>query len=161
MKLLLLILAFFILCLPLQAQKKRDILINRVISVTESTEDVEDGQKPLKTEYIKYDPTGEVIEEIKYKNNGDFDFHTSYEYDSKGNKKRETWYNSKRQKEYTVDIEYDNDGNKVKEIYTNAKGNKEKTIEYKYSNGLKTEKIIYLANGKIKMKKKYNYEFQK
>lgn len=161
MKIIIPFFVFFLLCLPLQAQKKRDILINRVVSITETTEDVEDGQKPFKTEYVKYDAAGEVVEEIKYKNNGDFDFHVSYEYDSKGNKKRETWYNSKRQKDYTVDIEYDGEGNKVKETYVNAKGNKEKTIEYKYTNGLKSERIIFLANGKIKMKKKYTYEFQK
>ncbi len=155
------IIVFVCVSLNLHAQKKRDLIVNRVTAVTETNEDVEEGQKPVKTDFTRFDATGEVVEEIKYKNDGKFDSHFTYEFDSKGNKKKEISFDAKGQKEYSVDIEYDADGNKFRETYTNDKGQKEKIIEYKYNNGLKTDRIVLFPNGKVKSKKKYIYDFQK
>ena len=149
------------ICYSLQAQKKRDLLLNRVIGVTETNEDFEDGQKPVKTEITKFDQTGEIIEITKYKNDGKFDSHFTYEYDSKGNKKKEISYNYKGQKEFWIDIEYNEEGNKFRESYVNVKGQKEKVIEYKYNNGLKSERLVLLPSGKVKSKKAYTYELHK
>jgi antitoxin component YwqK of YwqJK toxin-antitoxin module len=77
-----------------------------------------------------FDPKGNVIEEIIYKQ-GKVDTHFKYQYDENSNKIKEE--------------EFDNSG-KLKE-----------SSEYKYENGRRIEKTVYDSNKKIKTKKFYKY----
>jgi hypothetical protein len=120
--------------LSLYGQKKKSIQQHRLKAITVYNQDFVDGKgKPIKESFTKYDELGNVIEEI--------------EYDDKGEEKKHVVY------------EYDDEYNRIKETYLNPKGAKEKIIEFKYQDGLKTEKIVYLPNGKIKSKKKYVYDY--
>jgi hypothetical protein len=124
----------FLVVIPVMSQKKKSIQANKIKSTTVMQEDYEKNNgRSVKEAYTKFDESGNVIEEIEYDDYGKEKLHVQYEYD-------------------------DND-NKTKEIFINPKGVREKVIEYKYEDGLKTEKIVYLPNGKIKSKKKYIYEF--
>jgi hypothetical protein len=123
-----------IVALPLFSQKKKSIQANQIKSTTVYQEDYEKNNgRSVKEFYTKFDESGNIIEEI--------------EYDDYGKEKNHTLY------------EYDENDNKIKEISLSPKGAKEKVIEYKYNEGFKTEKIVYLPNGKIKSKKKYVYEY--
>lgn len=142
-------------------QKKRDIIQNRVKSITEMYENVEEGRKAYKTGFVRYDRTGEVVEELKLKNSGNFDSHYLYEYNNKGNCKKETSLDEKGKILFYVEIEYDALGNKVTETQFSATGKKEKATEYKYNaQGMRSERIIVMPNGKVKSKKQYVYEFE-
>jgi antitoxin component YwqK of YwqJK toxin-antitoxin module len=77
-----------------------------------------------------YDQRGNLIEDISYKQ-GKIDKHFKYQYDSNNNKIRED--------------EYDPSGRLIE------------SSEYKYENGLRTEKIVYDPNKKMKSRKIYQY----
>ncbi|MDP4222278.1 MAG: hypothetical protein Q8868_03100 [Bacteroidota bacterium] len=77
-----------------------------------------------------YDQRGNLIEDISYKQ-GKINKHFKYQYDSNNNKIREE--------------EYDPSGRLFE------------SSEYKYENGLRTEKIVYDPNKKIKSRKIYQY----
>jgi hypothetical protein len=118
----------------IDAQKKKEAKLNRIQTTTEYEEDyVKNNGRSVKNSYTKFDEMGNVLEEI--------------EYDDYGKEKKHVIY------------EYDEDDNKIKETYLSPKGTKDKVIEYKYENGLKKEKIVYGANGKVVLKKKYVYTF--
>ncbi len=121
---------------PMFGQKKKNIQIHKIKSITVYNEDFENKNgKQVKESYERFDESGNTLEEI--------------EYDKKGVEKQHVLY------------EYDEDGNKTKETYLNPNGSKEKIIAYKYQDDLKIERIIYLSDGTIKSKKKYIYDFQK
>ena len=79
---------------------------------------------------IVYDAHGNIIEEIEYINNK-VDKHFKYEYDASDNK--------------------------IKELELDSSGKVTKTSEYKFDKGLRTEKTIYGADGKLRTKKTYVY----
>jgi len=130
---------FFIIVfciIPLYGQKKKSVQSHKIKSTTVYNSDFEDNNgKQVKESFERFDESGNSVEEI--------------DYDKKGIE------------ENHILSEYDDDGNKTKETFLKENGSKEKIIEYKYKDGLKTERTVYLANGKIKSKKKYVYEFQK
>lgn len=87
-------------------------------------------KKQFKESETYYDARGNVTESIIYKQ-GKIDKHFKYQYDS--------------------------DDNKIKEDEFDAAGRLKESSEYKYANGLRTEKIVYDANKKMKSKKTYVY----
>jgi hypothetical protein len=133
----LLFLFIVVFCInPLYGQKKKSVQSHKIKSTTVYNADFEDNNgKQIKESFERFDDSGNTVEEI--------------EYDKKGIEKKH------------ILSEYDDDGNKTKETYLNENGSKEKMITYKYQDGLKTERIVYNADGKVKSKKKYIYEFQK
>jgi hypothetical protein len=134
MKQLSILIVSLLMVVPVFSQKKKSVQANKIKSTTVFQEDYEKNNgRSVKELYTKFDEAGNVIEEIEYDDYGKVKSHVQYEYD-----------------------DYDN---KTKEIYFSPKGAKDKVIEYKYEDGLKTEKIVYLPNGKVKSKKKYTYEF--
>ncbi|MEI6047867.1 MAG: hypothetical protein WCS03_03130 [Bacteroidota bacterium] len=86
--------------------------------------------KKLKESETYYDSRGNITEDIQY-TAGKIDKHFTYQYDSENNKIKET--------------ELDSSGRVIK------------TSEYKIEKGMRTEKIVYDANMKIKSKKTYIY----
>lgn len=86
--------------------------------------------KKLKESETNYDSRGNITEEIEY-SGGKINKHFTYQYDSADNKIKET--------------ELDFTGKVIK------------ITEYKIDKGLRTEKIVYDANMKIKSKKTYVY----
>jgi len=86
--------------------------------------------KTYKDSEVYYDPDGNIIEEINYKQ-GRITKHFKYQYDSDGNKIHEE--------------EYDSAGRLIE--YS----------DYKIENGLRMEKIVYDSNKKIKSRKIYHY----
>jgi hypothetical protein len=86
--------------------------------------------KKIRESETVYDAHGNIIEEIEYLNNK-VDKHFQYQYD-------------------------END-NKIKELELDSSGKVTKTSEYKYDKGLRIEKTIAGADGKIKTKKTYVY----
>jgi hypothetical protein len=131
---------FFVLAcflvLSVSAQKKNTIKNNNVKSVTVLQQDIEKANGPqVKESYTLYDDQGNTLEEIEYNKTGMVSSHMKYVYNS--------------------------DNNKTKEIEIGANGKVIKTTEYKYSGTLKTEKDVYDANGKLKSKKNYQYEYLK
>jgi hypothetical protein len=86
--------------------------------------------KKLKESETNYDSRGNIIEEIEYID-GKIDKHLIYQYDSADNK--------------------------IKETELGPSGKVDKITEYKYDQGLRTEKIVYDTNMKIKSKKTYIY----
>jgi antitoxin component YwqK of YwqJK toxin-antitoxin module len=77
-----------------------------------------------------FDSRGNILEDITYKQ-GKVSKHFRYQYDSDNNKIREE--------------EYDPSGRLIE------------SSEYKYENGLRSEKIVYDQNKKIKSRKIYQY----
>jgi YD repeat-containing protein len=77
-----------------------------------------------------YDAHGNIIEEITYINNK-VDKHFQYQYDASDNK--------------------------IKELELDGLGKVKKTSEYKFDKGLRIEKTVYGADGKLKTKKTYVY----
>ncbi len=104
---------------------------NNIKSVTETFIDYSTG---VEVKYVEseevYDLNGELIE-IKDNKGGKFVMHEKYAYDAAGNK--------------------------VKEVRYDAKGKVERTVEYKYQGKLKTERIDYFPNGKVRSRKIYTY----
>lgn len=92
----------------------------------------EKGEKAYKEVEVKYDAKGNIIEETE-NDEGNFGKHMMYQYDDAGNKIRET--------------ELD------------AAGKVKKITEYKYnSSNLRTEKLVYDGDKKLKSKRVYQYE---
>jgi hypothetical protein len=134
MKSVIIIISLCFLLVNVHGQKKKDIQQYKIKSITVNNEDSEKANgKSIPDSYMKFDDNGNTIEEIEYDSNGKIKTHFVYEYDEEGNKIKET--------EYKPD------------------GTKDKVITYKYKDGLKVERITYLANGKIKSKKKYVYDY--
>ncbi|MGD0342045.1 MAG: hypothetical protein ABSA76_10105 [Bacteroidales bacterium] len=77
-----------------------------------------------------YDTHGNIIEEIDYVNNK-VDKHFQYQYDASDNQ--------------------------IREIELDSSGKITKTTEYKYDRGLKVEKTVSGADGKVKSKQTYIY----
>ena len=88
--------------------------------------------KPQIESETNYDPAGNVIEEKQYKD-GKLDSHVKNEYDS--------------------------DNNKIKVTELDISGKILKYTVYKYDKNLRTEKLVYGPNQKIKSKKTYQYKF--
>jgi YD repeat-containing protein len=86
--------------------------------------------KKSKESETTYDAHGNIIEEIDYVNNK-VDKHFQYQYDASDNK--------------------------IKELELDASGKVTKTSEYKYDKGLRIEKTIAGADGKVRTKKTYVY----
>lgn len=108
----------------------------KVKSVTVMEENYEDDKSGTqqKESFTRFDLQGNIVELI--------------EYDKEGKEKQHILY------------EYDKEGHKTKETSLKANGNKDKEEVFIYQNGLRTEKIVYYGNGKIKSKKKYIYVFE-
>jgi major membrane immunogen (membrane-anchored lipoprotein) len=87
-------------------------------------------KKQYKDSETYFDPRGNVLEEINYKQ-GKVTKHFKYQYDS--------------------------DDNKIKEEELDPAGRIKESSEYKYENGLRVEKIVYDGNKKIKSRKTYQY----
>ncbi len=87
-------------------------------------------KKQLKDSETYFDSRGNVIESVNYKQ-GKVDKHFKYEYDT--------------------------DNNKIKEEEFDTSGRLKESSEYKYVNGLRTEKLVYDPNKKMKSKKTYTY----
>lgn len=130
------LLLLFSTILSISAQKKKkDIVSNKIKSITEINEDFEKNNgRSVKESFTAYDEYGNIVELIEYDDNGKEKKHIKYEYDDKDNCTKET--------------------------YLNPKGQLEKTVVFKYDDGIKIEKTTYLPNGKIKVRKKYVYQFQ-
>jgi len=105
-----------------------DVKIKSLI-VTEEKSDML-IKKQYKESETYYDSHGNVLESITYKQ-GKVDKHFKYQYDS--------------------------DNNKIKEEEFDLAGKTKESSEYKYVNGLRTEKTVFDANKKIKLKKTYTY----
>jgi len=87
-------------------------------------------KKQYKESETYYDTKGNLIESITYKL-GKMDKHFKYQ--------------------------YDDDNNKIKEEEYDQSGRIKESSEYKYTDGLRTEKIVYDSNRKMKSKKTYVY----
>jgi hypothetical protein len=87
-------------------------------------------KKQYKESETYYDTKGNLIESITYKL-GKVDKHFKYQYDA--------------------------DNNKIKEEEFDLSGRIKESSEYKYTDGLRTEKIVYDSNRKMKSKKTYVY----
>jgi antitoxin component YwqK of YwqJK toxin-antitoxin module len=87
-------------------------------------------KKQYKDSESYYDTKGNLIESITYKL-GKVDKHFKYQYDA--------------------------DNNKIKEEEYDLSGRIKESSEYKYSDGLRTEKVVYDPNRKMKSKKTYVY----
>jgi len=121
-----------IINLNLAAQSKVQIPKIKSLVVNEEQEAGKGTGKPQIESETNYDPAGNVIEEKQYKD-GKWDSHVKNEYDSDNNKTKVT--------------ELDDSGKILK--YT----------VYKYDKGLRTEKLVYLPNQKLKSRKTYQYKF--
>jgi len=131
MKKILILLMF--VCFPVltfsQSNKQPAPKIKKM-TITKSVYDK--GEKVYKELEVTYDAKGNIIEEIEY-DEGIFVMHFSYQYDAAGNK--------------------------IVEIEKEASGKVKKITEYKYnSNNLRTEKLVYDPNHKLKSKRVYKYE---
>jgi hypothetical protein len=127
-------LLFFIACLcgisvTARCQKTRSNENIRSIVVTEEKYDML-VKKQYKESETYYDTRRNVIESITYKL-GKADKHFKYQYDP--------------------------ENNKIKEEEFDQSGRLKESSEYKYTDGLRTEKIVYDPNKKMKSKKTYVY----
>lgn len=118
--------------LNLSAQAKVQVPKVKSLVVNEEQESGKGSGKPQVESETNYDPAGNVIEEKQYKD-GKLDSHVKNEYDSDNNKTKVT--------------ELDDSGKILK--YT----------VYKYDKNLRTEKLVYGPNQKLKSKKTYQYKF--
>jgi hypothetical protein len=87
-------------------------------------------KKQYKDSETYYDPRGNILEEINYKQ-GKVSKHFKYQYDQEDNKIKEE--------------EFDSSGRIIE------------SSEYKFEKGLRVEKIVYDRNKKIKSRKIYQY----
>lgn len=129
MKIMMLMLLFpgFTLQVLSQDTKPKDKI--KSITVIEEKSDVM-LKKQLKESETYFDPQGNILEEIKY-NEGKVTKHFRYKYDP--------------------------DGNKIYEEELDPSGKVKESSEYKIENGLRTEKIVYDQNKRIKSRKIYTY----
>jgi hypothetical protein len=117
------------LAISARAQKQATAEKLKSVVITEEKYDML-VKKQYKESETYYDIRGNVIESVTYKQ-GKVDKHFKYSYDA--------------------------DNNKIKEEEFDATGRLKESSEYKYENGLRTEKIVYDPNKKIKSKKTYTY----
>lgn len=117
--------------LTLSAVCQKSVSNNKIKSliVTEEKYDML-VKKQYKDSETNYDSRGNVLETITYKQ-GKVDKHFKYQYDV--------------------------DNNKIKEEEFDAAGRLKESSEYKYADGLRSEKIVYDPNKKIKSRKTYVY----
>ena len=126
-------LAFMLMInLNLPAQSKVQLPKIKSLVVKEEQEAGKGTGKPQLESETNYDPAGNVIEEKQYKD-GKLDSHVKNEYDS--------------------------DNNKIKVTELDDSGKILKYTVYKYEKGLRTEKLVYLPNQKLKSRKTYQYKF--
>lgn len=153
----------FVMCAvfisALQAQSRKEIRENKIISETSFVTSNENGKEvTYKDSFTVFDKNGNISEQTEYnkeggikrketnKYNANKDKIEEVVYDGKDQTTRKTMflYNSNFQK--TGEIEYDNSGNVIRQsmILYNAKG-------------LKSEKKVFDANKKLIATKKYTY----
>lgn len=126
-------LAFMLMInLNLPAQSKVQLPKIKSLVVKEEQEAGKGTGKPQLESETNYDPAGNVIEEKQYKD-GKLDSHVKNEYDS--------------------------DNNKIKVTKLDDSGKILKYTINKYDKGLRTEKLVYLPNQKLKSRKTYQYKF--
>lgn len=143
----------------LTAQSKKEIKEAGIISRTENTVKTEKGRtKTYKESFEKYDNNGNKVELIEYKSNGDINNHTQFEYNGKGKVIKEKEINplSKLPKSI-VEYTYTENDRLFKELHYDSKNVLKKTIEYIYEGGLKKEKKVTNADGKVIENKTYTY----
>ncbi|HBC77288.1 MAG TPA: hypothetical protein DEO60_00945 [Bacteroidales bacterium] len=117
------------LSVALNAQQKESEKKIKSIIVTQEKYDMLVARKYKDTEQY-FDSKGNLIEDITYKQ-GKIDKHFKYQYDA--------------------------DNNKTKEEEFDPSGRLIEFSEYKYENGLRSEKLVYDSNKKLKSKKTYVY----
>lgn len=113
-----------------------------------------------KTERAQKGITKETVYEQNYENGkikGEQKILSVSTFDATGKLIEETSYDEGKP-DKTTTLVYDAEGKKIKEIEKNASGKITRTFEYKYVNGLKSERITYGNDNKIKNKKIYKYE---
>jgi len=115
----------------LQAQDKTSAPKVKSLVVQEEDFAKSASGKRLESE-ITYDQLGNVVEEKQYKDG-----------------RLDSWEKN----------EYDKDANKIKVTELDESGKVLKYSTYKYEKGLRTEKIVYGSNQKMKSKKTYQYKF--
>ncbi len=126
-----LFLSMVLVCINVSAQDKQ-MKKNNIKSVIEVYTDYSTGVEVKSVESEQYfNVNGELIELKEFKD-GKFVLHEKYDYDL--------------------------NGNKIKEVRYDAKGKIDRIIDYKYQGKLKTERIDYYPNGKIKSQKVYKYQ---
>ena len=124
----------FILLLPLiSSAQDRKAVANKLKSVTVSEQKYEKGvaEKILVESVTRYDQSGNVVEEIRYKQ-GRIGSHLIYKYDGANNK--------------------------IQESELDPAGKTIKVTVYTYSNNLRTERTVYDGNKQILSRKIYRYE---
>jgi hypothetical protein len=116
----------------MSGQEKKAVA-NKLKSITVYEQKYEKGDagKVMPESVIRYDQSGNIIEEIEYKL-GKVVKHFTYKYDAAGNK--------------------------ILETELDASGKKTRISEYKYSKGLRTEKLVFDGNNTLLLKKTYTYE---
>lgn len=132
-RLLLFVVAIFVSTALLAQKNEAKPKVKSITVMEENYEDDKAGTQQ-KESFTRFDLQGNIVELI--------------EYDKEGKEKQHVLY------------EYNKEGHKTKETLLKANGNKDKVEEFIYQNGLRTEKIVYYGNGKIKSKKKYIYVFE-
>jgi hypothetical protein len=110
---------------------QQDITPNKIKSIVVYEEKFDKlFSKKVKESETFYDSRGNITEDIQYKE-GKIDKHFTYQYDSENNKIKE--------------IEFDSSGKVIK------------TSDHKIEKGVRTEKVVYDANMKVKSRKTYIY----
>ena len=131
MKRLIVVLPVFIFFLSAQSYGQQTVAKDKIktIVVYEEKFNVLVSKK-LKESEVTYDQNGNIIEDIQY-TDGKVSKHFRYQ--------------------------FDNDGNKVKEEEFDSGGKLIEYSSYKIENGVRTEKVVYDPNGKMKSRKTYQY----
>lgn len=112
-----------------------------------------DGQQISKDKKVKsiivYQEKYDMLVTRKYKDSEQY-------FDLKGNLIEDIAYKQGKVKKH-FKYQYDSDNNKIREEELDPSGRITEVSEYKYENGLRTEKIVYDSNKKIKSKRTYQY----
>jgi len=144
--------------ISMQAQKKKSAARNSLKNAIEYEQKFDKlSNKPVKASETLFDVKGNVIEEIEY-DEDKISSHKKYTYDVNGNKTKEIELNATGKTTKIIEYKYDCEDHKIKEIETDASGKPIKISEYKYNGDLRTEKIVYDKNNKMKSKKTYQYQ---
>lgn len=165
------------------AQKKKEIKKNKIKSVTIYSSDP--TGKEFKESFMRYDGSGNVLEEAEFKSDGSVVKKELNKYNKASEKTEHIIYAGAAVKKKVVTIynaenvkigeeEYDpagkllkkevfsfnSLGDKVSEIKIDGNGKLlEKAIYVYNSKGLKSEKKVYDGNGKLLYTKRYSYEY--
>jgi hypothetical protein len=112
-----------------------------------------DGQQISKDKKVKsiivYQEKYDMLVTRKYKDSEQY-------FDLKGNLIEDIAYKQGKVKKH-FKYQYDSENNKIREEELDPSGRTTEVSEYKYENGLRTEKIVYDSNKKIKSKRTYQY----